>query len=300
MATTLPAQRSGAARSILHDDDKRRWFRPGLVLLYGLLIFWAAVQLFPILFMFLQSVKTDAEIMGNIWALPEVVRLENFGRVWEGGQAGVPIGRYFGNSLIVTAGTLLLLTTTGALAGYALARFDFPGQAFFRSSMIWALAIPIHALMIPVFHFTGRLGMRNNLLGLILVYTAFWLPFTILLMRSYFLSFPRELEEAAKIDGATTLGTFFRIVLPISRGAMAGISIVNVVGIWSELLFAFLLMNKQPMRTLPVGMLSFQGQYSVEWSTVFAAFTMAALPTLIFFLIFQQQITKGMTVGAVK
>lgn len=273
---------------------------PAMGLVYIFLIAWAVVEVFPIIFMFIQSLKTDAEVMGNIWALPTTLHFENFARAWSGGQAQVPIGQYFFNSVVVTGGTLVLLTATGALAGYALARFSFPGEGVLRRSLLWALAIPTHATLIPVFHMMGGFGLRNNNLGLILVYTAFWLPFTITVMRSYFISFPRELEEAALLDGCGELGAFWRVVLPISRGALASLSIVNVVGIWSELLFAFILMNKQDTRTLSAGILAFRGQYSVEWSTTFAAFTIATVPTLLFFLIFQRQITKGMTMGAIR
>jgi raffinose/stachyose/melibiose transport system permease protein len=273
---------------------------PAFLLVYVFLIGWAIVQLFPIVFMFVQSIKTDAEIMRDAWALPQSPSFDSFARAWSGGSAEVPLGRYFLNSVIITSGTLALLTVTGALAGYALARFQFPGEGLLRRSLLWALAIPVHATLIPVFHMMGFMGLRNNYIGLILLYTAFWLPFTITVMRSYFISFPRELEEAALLDGCSKLGAFFRVVIPISRGALAGLSIVNIVGIWSELLFAFILMNRQDMRTLSAGILAFRGQYSVEWSTTFAAFTIATLPTLLFFFVFQRQITKGMTTGAVR
>jgi ABC-type glycerol-3-phosphate transport system permease component len=268
--------------------------------LYAFLIGWAVVQLFPILFMFLQSLKTNDEIVRDLWGLPATPHLENYAVAWSGGKLGVPIGRYFFNSVVVTSGTLLLLMITGALAGYALARFRFPGEWLAHRSLIWALAVPVHALLIPVFQFMGTLNLRNSYVGLIGVYTAFWLPFTILVMRAYFVSFPHEIEEAARIDGCSDLGTFFRVVLPVSRGALASLSIVNIVGIWSELLFAFVLMNKENSKTLTVGMLAFKGQYSVEWSTVFAGLSIASIPTLLFFLIFQRQITKGMTMGAVR
>jgi ABC-type glycerol-3-phosphate transport system permease component len=119
-------------------------------------------------------------------------------------------------------------------------------------------------------------------------------------MRAYFESFPRELEEAARIDGCTDFGAFWRVVLPVSRGALASISIINVVGIWSELLFAYVLMNKPDVRTLPVGILSFRGEYQVAWNLIFAGLSIATMPTLLFFLVFQRQITKGMTMGAIR
>jgi raffinose/stachyose/melibiose transport system permease protein len=277
-----------------------QWHKLLFIPLLAVLILWAIVELFPILFMFFNSVKSNAEIMGDPFGLPAAPRLANYVEAWRGGNLGVPIGRYFLNSIVVTTGTLVLLMFTGSLAAYALARYRFPGSDVAARSLIWALAIPVHATLIPVFHFLGSLGLRNNYFGLIGVYTAFWLPFTIIVMRAYFESFPRELEEAARIDGCTDFGAFWRIVLPVSRGALASISIINVVGIWSELLFAYVLMNKPDVRTLPVGILSFRGEYQVAWNLIFAGLSIATIPTLLFFLIFQRQITKGMTVGAIR
>jgi raffinose/stachyose/melibiose transport system permease protein len=277
-----------------------RWSKVLGILLLVVLVCWAVIELFPILFMFFNSVKTNAEIMGHPFGLPASPRFMNYVEAWRGGKLGVPIARYFLNSLFVTTGTLVMLMFTGSLAGYALARYKFPLVTLASASLIWALAIPIHATLIPVFQFLGSLGLRNNYFGLICVYTAFWLPFTITIMVAYFESFPRELEEAGRIDGCTDFGAFWYIVLPVSRGALASIAIINVVGIWSELLFAYVLMNKPEVRTLPVGIVSFRGQYEVAWNLIFAGLAIASIPTLIFFLVFQRQITKGMTMGAIK
>lgn len=277
-----------------------RWSKLIGILVLIVLIAWAVVELFPIIFMFFNSVKTNAQIIGQPFGIPAPPRFMNYVEAWQGGKLGVPIARYFLNSLFVTSGTLVMLMFTGSLAGYALARYKFPLANIAAASLVWTLAIPIHATLIPVFHFLGSLGMRNNFFGLIGVYTAFWLPFTITIMVAYFESFPRELEEAARIDGCSDFGAFWRIVLPVSRGALASIAIINIVGIWSELLFAYVLMNKPEFRTLPVGIVSFRGQYEVAWNLVFAGLAIASIPTLVFFLIFQRQITKGMTMGAIK
>jgi raffinose/stachyose/melibiose transport system permease protein len=264
------------------------------------LVIWALVELFPIFFLFMNSLKTNAEIIGSPLGWPGVPQFQNYLEAWQGGQAGVPLGRYFLNSVFVTTGTLVLLMSTGSLAGYALACYDFPGGNLAQRTLIWALAVPVHATLIPVFHFLGYLGLRNNYFGLIGVYTAFWLPFTIVIIRAYFESFPTELEDAGRLDGCSDFDVFWRIVLPVSRGALASIAIINVVGIWSELLFAYVLMNQAEVKTLPVGILSFRGQYQVEWRLIFAGLAIATIPTLVFFLFFQRQITKGMTMGAIK
>jgi ABC-type glycerol-3-phosphate transport system permease component len=268
------------------------------VVLYALLIFWAVVELYPLVFLFYTALKTDAQIMSYPWALPDRPHFENFAEVWSGGTIQVPIPRYLLNSVVITGLTLLILTFAGTLAGYALARYQFPGAGLSQRLFIWALAIPVHATLVPVFLFMGDLGLRNTYWGIAGLYAAFWLPFTVVVMRAYFESFPRELEESARIDGCTDFGVFWRIVLPISRGSVASISIVNVVGIWSELLFAFVLLNKPDMRTLTVGVLAFKGEYTVSWGLIFAGLAIATLPTLLFFLFFQRQITKGMTMGA--
>lgn len=277
-----------------------RRFRWVMIPVFALLILWAAIELFPILFMFMNSLKTNAEIMSGPVNLPTALHFDNYLKAWQGGNVKVSLGRYFLNSVITTSGTLLLLMFTGSMAAYALARYKAPGMGFANKSLVWALAIPIHATLVPVFQFLGLLNLRNNYLGLIGVYTAFWLPFTIIVMRSYFQSFPRDLEEAARMDGCSDLGAFLRVVVPVSKGALASMSIMNVVGIWSELLFAYVLMNKPDFRTLPVGILGFRGQYMVEWALIFAGLSIATIPTLLFFLLFQRQITKGMTMGAIR
>lgn len=268
------------------------------VIVYLFLVIWAFVELFPILFMFYSSLKSHREIVTNPLSLPTQLHFENYIEAWRGGAVGIPVGRYFMNSVVVVAVSLFATTLVATLGGYALSRYRLQGRGFIQNALVVILAIPTHAVLIPVFLLLGNLHLRNNYLGLILVYTTFWLPFGLLLMRSYFDSFPRDLEEAAKVDGCTDMGVFLRIVLPLSRGPIAGINIVNMVGMWSELLFAIVIMNRPDMKTLTVGILSYRGLYQTPWSVLMAGLAMSSLPTIILFLIFQRYITKGMTLGA--
>ena len=270
------------------------------LILFVILAIWALIELFPIYYLFLNSVKSNSEIVNTPYALPQHFMFSNYIEAWAGGDLGVPIGRYFFNSLFVTIGTTVILMFTGSLAGYSLARYKFPGVGLALTILLWSLAIPVHAALIPVFLFLGELGMRNNYFGLMGVYAAFWMPFTIIVMKAYFESFPHELEDAAKIDGCSEFSAFIRVVLPVSKGALVSVTILNVIGIWSELLFAFILMNKSEMRTLPVGILAFRGQYQTDWSLIFAGLAIATIPTMVFYFLFQRQITKGMTMGALK
>ena len=290
---------------LLGPAGERGWMRiaasrTARVVLLAVLLAWAVVTLYPMVFMLFGSLKELQEITVNPYGPPSwPPKFENWAEAWRGGPAGVPLGRYFLNSLVVTAGTLIVLIFSGSLAGYALARYEFPGNWLFHRAFLVALAVPVHALLVPVFVFLRNADLTNNYIGLIGVYSAFWMPFTIIMKRAYFESFPRELEEAARIDGCSDFGVFWRIVFPLSLGAIASIAIINVVGIWSELLFALVIMNGPDTKTLTVGILAFRGQWGVQLShLIFAALSMASLPTLIFFIVLQRRITKGLTLGA--
>ena len=275
----------------------------GRVLVVGLLLLWLVVQVYPIVFLFFTSLKTDPQILSTPFAVPFPPQFSNYAAVIEGGRTNQSILVYFFNSVVVTAGTLLLLLTVSSLAGYALARGTFPGSGATQQLFLLALAVPVHVLLIPIYFFFGELGLRNNLLGLILLYTTLGLPFTTILMRSYFVSFPRELEEAARIDGCSRFGTFWRVVLPVSRGALASMAIINVGWVWSELFFGLVLLDKLGVRTLPLAIAAYKPSSMAQQTSVgelFAIMSLTVLPMIVFYFVFQKQIRKGMTAGAVK
>ncbi len=277
------------------------WRRGLKILVLAALFGWLLVEVYPILFLFFTSFKTNEQILNTPFALPSALSLDNYITVWKGERTNQPFAYFFRNSVIVTAGTLLLLLAVASLAGYALARGRFPGSTAVQQSFLLSLAVPAHVLLIPIFFFMDRLGLRNSLWGLILVYTTLGLPFTVLMMRAYFLSFPRELEEAAMLDGCTRLGTFWRIVVPVSKGALASMAIVNINWIWSELFFALILVNRLDKRTLPLAIASYSPVAMSSESTIagqFAAMALATIPMIVVFFLFQRQISKGMTMGA--
>lgn len=275
----------------------------GKLLVVGLLLAWLVVQVYPIVFLLFTSLKTDPQILSTPFALPFPPQLSNYEAVVAGGRTNQSILVYFFNSVVVTGGTLVLLLAVSSLAGYALARGRFPGSAATQQLFLLALAVPVHVLLIPIYFFFGELGLRNNLLGLILLYTTLGLPFTTILMRSYFVSFPRELEEAARIDGCSRFGTFWRVVLPVSRGALASMAIINVGWVWSELFFGLVLLDKLGVRTLPLAIAAYKPSSMAQQTSVgelFAIMSLTVLPMIVFYFVFQKQIRKGMTAGAVK
>lgn len=268
-----------------------------------LLLFWAVVQLYPILFLFLTSFKTDPQILNAPFALPSELHIANYAQVLSGDRSNQAFSVFFVNSLMVTVGTLVLLLSVASLAGYALARGHFPGSARFQQAFLLCLAVPSHVLLIPMYFQMDSLGLRNNLLGLILLYATLGLPFTILLTRAYFLSIPREIEEQALIDGCTRLGCFIRIVLPISRGTLVSLSILNVTWIWGELFFALTLLNRPETRTLPLAVSTYSPAPMSADSVIgpqFAIMVLTALPLLLFYFVFQQHIRKGALAGTIR
>lgn len=272
-------------------------------LIITILIAWAFIEAFPILYMFLSAFKTDKEILNQPFALPQSFNISNFISVWIGERSGQPFLIFFKNSVYVTFLALILLILIASLSGYALARGKFRGNSIAQRFILLTMAVPIQVLLIPMYFLIGRLGLRNNLWGLIIIYATFGLPFTIILMRAYFLSFPHELEEAAMIDGCSRLGAFIRIVLPMSKGALASMAIINITGLWSELFFALLLISKPEIRTIPLQIAMYKPVQEQAVSATFygeqmAVLALATLPLMIYYFLFQRQIIKGMTVGA--
>lgn len=273
------------------------------LIVFAILIFWFLIELYPIIYMFMTSFKGDKQILNAPFAIPDPVQIDNYMQVWIGDRANQPFVNFLGNSVVVTIGTLILLIFVASLAGYALARGKFPGSGAVQQGFLLTLAVPVHVLLIPMYFFMGRLGLRNNLFGMMIVYATLGLPFTIILMRAYFLSFPRELEEQAMIDGCSRLGTFVRIVIPVSRGAIASVAIVNITWVWSELFFALVLLNKEEVRTLPLAISAYKPAAMAAEQVVgqqFAIMSLTTLPLIIFYFLFQRHIRKGMTAGALR
>lgn len=267
---------------------------------YVVLAVWAAFQLYPVFYMLINGLKTEAAFAQNSFSVPLPPIFGQWQAVWSGGRIRIPIASYFRNSVIVTAGGVVVTSAVATLAAYSVAKFRYRGRRVVEAFLVATLAIPIHATLIPVFVMLGEFNLRNSHVGLILVYATFWLPFTTIVMRATFYSFPNELIESARIDGASETKILTRIVVPISKGALSSLAIVNAVGMWSELLYAFVLMNRPETRTLTVGLLSFKGEFIVEWTQIFAGLSIASLPMILLYIFFQRNITKGMTLGAIK
>lgn len=253
--------------------------------------------IFPFLWMLMTSFKPNNEIFTRVpQLLPHNWSLSHYMAVLARGG----LGRYFLNSAVVAVGTTLCSIVVGSLAAYAISRFRFPLRRAFLVMILSVQMFPLVVLIIPLFIIMRDLKLLDSYLGLIIAYVTFTLPFGVWMLKGFFDSIPSSLEEAAMIDGCSQMGAFFKIVLPVVAPGVAASSIYSFIGAWNELMFAMTLINKESMRTLPLALQAFFGQFTVEWGPVMAASVVFTLPVLVFFLVVQKRLTTGMVKGAVK
>jgi len=249
--------------------------------------------------MFSMSLKSDMDVIRYPLKLVWPPQLQNYPEAWIGDTTGVTLNLYFLNSAIVVPSSLLILVSSATLAGYAFGRFDFFGRRVLFFFLVSLIAVPMHALIVPLYAELRAFGLINNFLGLIFLYVTSTLPFSILVLQSYFTTFPSELEDAAMIDGCTRLGTFLRIAVPISKGPIAAITIVNFIGMWNEVLLAIVVLWENKVRTVAPGLLGYMAQYGeTRWGLIFAGLTIVTVPLIAFYMIFHNNIMKGATLGS--
>jgi raffinose/stachyose/melibiose transport system permease protein len=268
----------------------------GDVLRYLLVGFFTAIVGYPIVWMVLQSLKSTFEMYSNVWGLPQNPLWDNYVQAWQVGK----IGEYTLNSVIVSVGTVGVVLIAASLAAYAFSKFRFRGNRPLFYLFVLTLIVPQQVTIIPLYAVVTRLHLVDTYLALILPYAAGGLPFSIFLLRAFFDSVPREIEEAARVDGCSNFAAFSRIVLPISGPGLATITILQFLGAWNEFLLALIFIHNQALRTIPLGLQTFFFEYSVEWGHLFAALAMATIPVIVVYVLMQRQFIQGLTAGAVK
>lgn len=255
-----------------------------------------AIMLYPIVVMVLSGFKNNAEIYASPFALPQSFSLKNFAAIWS--ETNFP--RYLANSLIVTASSVALIIATGTAAAYALARYQFRGNEWLYLFFLSGLVVPLKLAIIPLFVQLKALGLIDTRFGLVLVYTAMGLPSAVFILTGFLRTLPSELEDQARIDGASEARIMRSIMLPLARPAMVIAGIHNAVPIWNDFFFPLVFLQKDDLKTLPQGLTVFMGEYNTEWGVLFAGLTMAALPITIVYILLSRQFITGLTHGAVK
>jgi multiple sugar transport system permease protein len=228
--------------------------------------------------------------------IPETFTLENFDQAFNSRN----FARALANSAYVAVSTAILVTVFSATMAYSFARFDFAGKRVIFAVLLLMLMIPGTVLLIPQFILATNLGLRNSLPGLILVYSAGPLAFNTFLLRGFFESLPRELEESAIIDGANAFTVFWRIMLPLAAPAIGTVAVFSFLGAWDEYILALNFLSDESLRTLPIAIANFRGQHSTNWGLVFAGSLTAVIPTVVLFIFFQRFFIQGITSGAVR
>ncbi len=267
------------------------------ILMYAALILVAFIQLFPLYWMFTFSLKSNSEIFGgNPLGLPRQWLWSNYSNAFLGGN----VGNYFINSVIVTAITILLTVIMSVMASYALTRMVFKIRKQMNSFFILGLTVPLHSALLPIFIMLRNLKMVNSYWALIIPYTAFAIPMAILIFSGFMSSLPRELEEAACIDGCSIYRIFFSIILPLMKPAIATVTIFTFLQAWNELMFAVVFISDVKYKTLTVGIQSLAGQYTTDWGPIGAGLMVATIPTLIIYAFMSKKVQDSLVVGAVK
>ena len=249
----------------------------------------------PVAWMIMNSFKTNLELLTDSLSWPKKLYLDNFVTAWNKG-----LYKYFGNSLIVSITSLVFILGFSSLLAYGITRFKTRYGTIVFLITLGGMALSEQVALVPLYRILKSVKLYNTYLAVILPYIAFRIPFTVFLMRSYFLQIPKELEEAAVIDGYNSLQIFMKIILPISKPIFASCTIVNLNFVWNEFLFANIFLESKALMTIPIGLMTFKGDMRSDYAVMLAGITIASAPLIILFLCMQKQFVKGLTAGAVK
>lgn len=267
------------------------------ILRYTAIGLYVAFALFPLYWLLKIAITPDKLIYTTGTAfLPSAFTLDNFISVIFLTDFLV----YFKNSLLVSGGTAIFTTLVATSAGYAFSRFSFRGKAIIIAAMLITQMFPLLMIIAPIYKIMAGLKLLDSLWGLIIVYTAFNVPFATFLMQSFFDGIPKDLEDAAMIDGCTRFQALRKVVFPLTLPGLAATLGFIFTAAWSELLFALMLINSNDKMTFPVGLKTFVSKFAVDWGQMMAAGTLALIPSCLFFILIQRFLVKGLTAGAVK
>jgi raffinose/stachyose/melibiose transport system permease protein len=250
----------------------------------------------PFLFVVATSLKTQEETYSApVWALPQHLFIGNYVAVLEG-----PYFTYFRNSVFVVGVSVLLIVLASAMAAYAFARMRFALNKTLFAIVVAGMIVPLHATLVPIYLLTRNLGIYDTPFALLGPYVALSLPISIFILTEFMRQIPRELEEAAQLDGCGPFGIFWRIFFPLSTPGLATVAIYNGIGLWNEFIFAYMLTSTPEHRTLPLAIWDFQGQYSSNVPAMLAVVTLTSLPLIVAYAFGQERVIKGMMAGSLK
>ncbi|WP_082797511.1 carbohydrate ABC transporter permease [Neobacillus drentensis] len=271
---------------------KNRIFQTGVLIWFSL---FALVIIYPIIWLGLSGLKSNADFFLNTWRLPEEWLWKNYKAAWDAG-----IGHFFLNSVFITVVSVVTVLLLGSMAAYGLSRFQFKGQNILLVIILSGLMLAPQVSLIPLYKLLQAIGLYNTYWALILPYVAFQLPFSIFLMRSYFLSIPKELEESAIIDGCNSWKVYRHIIVPMGKPIIASCALLTGMNVWNEFMFALVFVEDSALRTIPVGLMNLRSQLNTNFGIQLAGLAISALPMIIAYIVFQKQFVRGLSAGSVK
>lgn len=263
---------------------------------YVFLIIMAIIFIMPMLFTIVSSLKTKLEIFSQPFALPKIPQWSNYIVAWRDAN----MSAYFINSVVQAGSTVIVTSLVSTMAAYALARFDFKLNKILVVVFLLGMMVPMHTILVPVSYIIGLFNLKNNIPALVLVYVAFNLPFSIMVMITFMKGVNRSLEEAAIIDGASYFQIYLRIMIPLTLPAISTISIFNFMGAWNNILFPLLFINDKKLRPIALGLLNFNGERGSEYGLMMAGIVITVAVPLAIYLLFQEKVESGLAAGAVK
>jgi raffinose/stachyose/melibiose transport system permease protein len=261
---------------------------------YIVLTIFALSALYPFIWVLISSLKTDSEIFSKSFALPTVFQFNNYYMAW----VIAKIGEFFGNSVLYTALSVMCILLFSSMVAYVITRKA--NFRFLHSYFTLGIMIPVQVVLIPTFVLIKSLGMFNTRMGFICILIASNLSLAVFILSGFLKSVPRELDEAALIDGCSFARTFFSVILPISKPGLATVGTLTLLNCWNEYLYAYILLPAQAIKTITQGIYSMQGQYTTNYAYLCAGLIIAIIPVMLFYVIFQEQVIEGMTAGAIK
>ncbi|MFC5732270.1 carbohydrate ABC transporter permease [Cytobacillus gottheilii] len=260
----------------------------------GLIIF-SIIILYPLYWMVISSLKSYDEIYNNVWGLPDVWHFENYATAWSLG-----ISSYFLNSVFVTGATIILVVLIGSMAAFALSRYRSKWIDVSLYMIIGGLMMNPQVALIPLFELLTWMDLINTRWALILIYVAYRLPLTIILIRAFFLSIPRELEESAIIDGCSEFKIYTKIYLPLSIPILITTVVLTAYFAWNEFLFATVFIDSNDLKTIPSGLMNFRDALRTDWGVLLSGMVIASIPMIILLIFLQKYLVRGLSEGSVK
>lgn len=263
---------------------------------YLFLISMAAVFILPMVFTLLASLKDNRTIFSDPFGLPEVFRFENYITAWREAN----MSRYFINSILISLATVVVLAFVCSMAAFVISRFRFKASKALLMFFMVGMMIPMHTILVPVAYMIGMMNMKNNLVVLVLLYVAFNIPFSVMVLSNFMNGISASLEEAAIIDGAGYFQIYWNVAMPLSIPAISTISIFNFLAAWNNVLFPLLFINDKKLKPIALGLLNFSGERGADYGPMMAAIAITVFIPLLIYLLFQEKVESGLTAGAVK